>query len=471
MRLVELTGVLLCLLVVTACGQLKPRPDLRQLYDFGMTKAEQPPLIVIPGVLGSRLADSRTGELLWPGRWHDILTSNYRNLALEIDPVTLEPLPSPLYPEGLTETALGRDFYGQLIRTLEVYGGFERGQPGKAVTHKGRRYYIFAYDWRQDNVLTAGKLDALINQIRLDYNDPALKVDILAHSMGGLITRYYLRYGTTDVLNNNDFPVNLHGAARINKVIQLGTPNLGSASSLHGFLTGVPVVRRIPTEVLATMPSGYQLFPHPLNDWLVNIRGKPLERDLFDVDVWKRFEWSVFDPQVIAKLGQNHPDPQYVNTLHRYFEKRLERARRFVWSLTVPLPENPIRLIVFGGDCEMTPARLLVEEVDGESRVRLHPDDIKNPLPGVDYQRLMLEPGDGRVTKPALLGRNALDPTVPRHRYSHFPLAYSFFLCEAHDRLSGNINFQDNLLNVLLSRDAGGFNKATVKSSQPSGTP
>ena len=119
----------------------------------------------------------------------------------------------------------------------------------------------------------------------------------------------------------------------------------------------------------------------------------------------------------------------------------------------MPLPDHSIRLIAFGGDCELTPARLLVEEVNGESLVRLYPKDIARPEPGIDYERLMLQPGDGRVTKPSLLARNALDPTVPRHRYSHFPLAYSFFLCESHDRLTGNINFQDNLLNVLLSRD------------------
>lgn len=50
--------------------------------------------------------------------------------------------------------------------------------------------------------------------------------------------------------------------------------------------------------------------------------------------------------------------------LARYFEKHLERARRFVWSLTVPLPEQPYKLIVFGGDCALTPARILVEEVN-----------------------------------------------------------------------------------------------------------
>lgn len=446
--------LLFCCLLQPACSRMASRPDLRQLYDFGPVAAAQPPLIVIPGILGSRLVDSSSGRLVWPGNWKDILTSEYRDLALRIDPGSLEPLPSPLVADGLTETALGRDFYGQLIRTLEIYGDFTRTEPGTVVSDRGRRYYLFAYDWRQDNVVTARKLDALIEQIRKDYDDPILKVDIIAHSMGGLITRYYLRYGTADVLDSNDFPVNLHGASRINKVIQLGTPNLGSAKALHGFLTGVKVVRHIPTEVLATMPGGYQLFPHPLNNWLVTADGQPLKRDLFDVEIWRRFQWSVFDPVVIERIRANSPQPGYVHTLQRYFNKRLERARRFVWSLTVPLPQNPIRLVVFGGDCEMTPARLLVEEINSESLVRLYPQQVSAPVSGVDYTRLMLEPGDGSVTKPSLLARNTLDPSVPRHRHSHFPLAYSFFLCESHDRLTGNINFQDNLLNLLLSPES-----------------
>jgi hypothetical protein len=139
--------------------------------------------------------------------------------------------------------------------------------------------------------------------------------------------------------------------------------------------------------------------------------------------------------------------------LERYFEKQLERARRFVWSLTVPVPDAQYRLIVFGADCTLTPARLVVEEVEGMSEIRLWPSEIKRPVEGVDYGRLMLEPGDGTVTKASLLARQALDPSVTRHRYVDFPLDHSLFLCERHDTLTSNVTFQDNLLHALLSRD------------------
>ncbi len=108
---------------------------------------------------------------------------------------------------------------------------------------------------------------------------------------------------------------------------------------------------------------------------------------------------------------------------------------------------------MLGGDCELTPARLLVEEDGGDSVLRLWPDEVKHRAAGVDYGMLMLEPGDGTVTKASLLARESLDPAVPRHAWSHFPLDYAFFLCERHDRLTGNPSFQDNLLHALLSVD------------------
>lgn len=38
-----------------------------------------------------------------------------------------------------------------------------------------------------------------------------MKVDIITHSIGGMIARYYLRHGTLDVTGDYDFPVDYHG--------------------------------------------------------------------------------------------------------------------------------------------------------------------------------------------------------------------------------------------------------------------
>jgi len=445
------------LLVLTAamiaCGA-GPRPDLRRLYEFGMPAAGQPPVIVIPGILGSKLRDPASGQEFWPGPLRSLVFGAKEHLALPFDPVSLQTTSEAL-PDGLFEAVLGSDFYGEILRTLEHSGGYRRSHPGEPADARQRRYYVFAYDWRQDNVRTAARLDAFIEQIRRDYGDPRLKVDIVAHSMGGLVTRYFLRYGSEDVLpilHRDDFKVSDAGAGKVRTAILLGTPNLGSANSLHGFIEGAAVgLRRIPTEVLATMPSAFQLFPHPINDWLIDIKGEPLDRDVFDVEIWRRFEWSIFSPGAIERVRQRGADPAALQGL---FEAHLERARRFVWSLSVkPERDAGVRIVVFGGDCSLTPARLLVEDVDGDSVARLRPDDIARPLPGIDYGRLMLEPGDNQVTKPSLLAREKLDPTAERHRWLFFPLAYSFFLCEEHQRLTGNLSFQDNLLNVLLSRE------------------
>ena len=85
--------------------------------------------------------------------------------------------------------------------------------------------------------------------------------------------------------------------------------------------------------------------------------------------------------------------------------------------------------------------------------MRLHPGEIRNPVAGIRYDELMQEPGDGRVTKPSLLARETLDPGAPQSEDSFLPVAYWFFLCEHHDQLTNNVNFQDNLLNVLLMRN------------------
>ncbi len=458
-------SVLFLAVLLAGCAS-SPVPDLKRLYETQPLPRKatvdagdiETPVILVHGAFGARLRNRETQEEVWPGGLGSILFHSYEDIALPVDAETLQPAPSAVEAYAVTDSAAGKDFYGAIIRTLETAGGYMQGKTGEVVTDGRRRYYVFFYDWRQDNVETARRLDDLITQIRQDYGHPDLKVDIVAHSMGGLATRYYLRYGRVDVLDDNEFPINNHGVGRVRKVILLGTPNLGSVSALQEFLQGFKVgLRRIPTNVLVTFPSAYQLFPHPIRTSLVTANGQELDRDLFDAGVWRAFQWSVFDPEVRQRILADYDDPAvgeaYLAVLERYFGKHIERARRFVWSLSVPVEDTTVRYVVFGGDCEQTPARVLVEEVNGESILRLYPGDIQMRMPGIDYEKLMLEPGDGRVTRPSLFARESLDPSVPRHRYSFFPLGHSILLCESHDSLTGNISFQNNLLNILLTRD------------------
>lgn len=427
-----------------------PQPDLAWMYAPN-ERIAQPPLVIVPGLMGTRLIARGSGREVWPGGPLGLLFGDYGELSLGLAGA---PDDGGLMAGTLTDSVAGRDFYRSIIRTLEDAAGYQPAHAG--ATHGGREYHVFTYDWRQDLQHTAAALDAFIESIRDRHGDPDLRVDIVAHSMGGLIARYFLRYGREDALNDNALQPTMAGAQKVRRTILLGTPNLGSVDSVRALIQGKRLgLRSIAPETLASMPSMFQLFPHALVDWIVTADGRPLARDQFDVRIWRRFHWSIFDPEVRQRLAAHYGErwtPELEAELEQEFERKLERARRFVWSLTVPTPTTS-PLVVFGGDCRFTPTRIVVEEVDGESLVRLWPDQIRSPVADVDYRRLMLEPGDGVVTKSSLLARTSIDPTRPRHRYTNFPLDYAFLLCARHDRLAGNPSFQDNLLDALLRAD------------------
>ena len=440
-----------------SCGKII-QPDLTRLYAMQEGSVEQPPVILIHGLMGGRLSDKQTGKEQWPGSFGKLLFSDYRDLALEIDPQTLEPLPAKYEVTGITDKAAGRDFYEAILSVLETAGGYQQTKIGTPAAPGEKRYYVFSYDWRQDNVKTVRLLDEFIESIRRDFVKPDLKVDIIAHSMGGMLTRYYLRYGTADELTDNEFPVTWYGVDRVRRAILLGTPNLGSAKAVNSMEKGLKIgIKTMRPEVVATFPSVYQLMTHPLAQTLVDDAGAVVDQDWFDAKFWADNQFSIWNPMVEKRVIDGFDNPAegraYLETLRRYFSKHVERARRFVWSLTVEIPEPMIRLIVFGGDCELTPAKILLEEDNGKMHQRLWPRDVKARRAGIDYDGLMLEPGDGVVTKASLLARQALDPTLKRHKYVFFPIDFAFFLCESHNALTGNINFQDNLLHALLSVD------------------
>ena len=91
--------------------------------------------------------------------------------------------------------------YDDLIETLKANGYAE-----------GANLFTMPYDWRQSNVLTAVQLENKIDEVQQICQCD--KVDLVAHSMGGLVARQYIQ---SDRYEND-----------VDQLIFLGTPHLGA---------------------------------------------------------------------------------------------------------------------------------------------------------------------------------------------------------------------------------------------------
>ncbi|MEX2206455.1 MAG: hypothetical protein WEF50_09540 [Myxococcota bacterium] len=363
---------------------------------------------------------------------------------------------SELEPGDVFFEAFGSDYYRTILATLTGPGGY-RCVPASelAAERVDADCVTFSWDWRQDLVGAAQQLDRVIRRLRELRGDPELRVDLVAHSAGGLVARYFLRFGSIDVLDLEDpgAAIDNRGARAVRRVILIGTPNYGSVSALQGAIMGNSIgFASMSPELLATMPSLFELFPNPNRTWMIDNRGRRLDVDLYDAEMWRQYRWSIFDPVVRARIVSEAASPTEADALllahERFFARALTRGRRFQQALSAPLSEGATEYVVFGGDCELTPARCLLEEVGGRVAIRLRPDEVQNRIPGVDYDALMLEPGDGRVTKASLLARDSLAPDAAQPGF--FPIAYAVFICRSHAELPSDITFRDNLLNILL---------------------
>lgn len=446
--------LLLASLVLAGCGGAPTRPDLARLYEEEAGNTSQPPVIIIHGLMGSTLVERDTGKEYWPGGLGALAFSEYRELARVRD---VEARGGGLVPGDLFYGVARTDYYEALIDALERVGRFRRAEPGQPV--KGaddrRRYYVLLYDWRKENIHAVRQLHALIEQIRADYGDPNLAVDLLAHSNGGLIANYYLRYGPTDVLHRSEFTPWDEGAHRIRRMVLLGTPNLGSVISLERLQKGVKIAfRTVPVEVLVTFATPFETLPHPELKLIHDTDGKPVDLDIYDPDTWRARRWGIFSPEVEQRVLAAAPDHAtgalQMAELQSYFVRHLDRAEALQLALSEPIRSNGVEVAVFGGDCTLTPGRAVLERTDAGERLVVRPEEVRARVEGVDYERLLLQPGDGLVTRDSQLGRGRVPGMGAA--YDTFPFAQSFFLCERHDQLSVNPYFQNNLLYFLLAR-------------------
>lgn len=437
-------ALIFSILLLSACVVAPKKPDLELLYSNSYQNKIATPVIIIPGLMGSSLVNEQ-GVEVWPGSMSDLVFSSYAQLT--------DYKNDNLKPGRLIDTLVSVDFYSTLLKTLEKSGGYQKADLGKHVLSKtNRRYYIFIYDWRKSNFDTVTKLHELIEQIRLDYQDPNLKVDIIAHSNGGLIARYYLQYGPQTKLTRMQPEVWRDGANRIRRIAMLGTPNLGSVLSVKRLYQGFELgFRTIPPHLMAYYATPFEALPSPGSSSFIDMNGTSVPINIFDVNVWQQNKWSVFSDEIEAAIRSESAQPDKdVIKARSIFSEHLMQAYDFQNALTKPLGVSNTEIALFGGDCDLTNARALVNKLPDRQELVFEEGDIKQKQKNLNYRNLLFAPGDGLVTRDSILARASNVEINQAQQQDLFAIAQTIFFCEKHSYLTSNPYFQNNLLYFIL---------------------
>ncbi|HEX9919324.1 MAG TPA: hypothetical protein VGA87_09165 [Pyrinomonadaceae bacterium] len=464
------------------CGARRT-PDLERIFAPARARKDKTPVIVIPGILGSQLMNRRTREVVWPSAFR----SSTDGLSLPTSP-DLASNRDELVAERIVETAklarLAPDIYVyyELINALRRFGNYRDGDWDNPAPEGDRdTFYVFPYDWRRDNVESAQLLFRRIEDLKRKLGRPDLRFNIVAHSMGGLVSRYAAMYGDADLPAGDAAPQpDWAGARHIRKIFMFGTPNEGTMEAFATLLEGysineglrrrIRLLNKLSREDAVTIPSIFQLLPHPEAVRFLDQNLAPLEVDFYNPDVWRKYKWSpINDDEFRARYERGEvrdeegaPHRATLAELDAYFAAALTRARRFHAALDAHAPGDaagttPVALYVFGGDCEETlnSPIILRDERRGRWRTLTEPRELRDAsgrkLKRREVIRAMYEPGDGRVTRRSLLGERLDAPRRSPFFNTPLPIAYGVFACDLHSELQNNKTLQDNALTLLIS--------------------
>lgn len=425
------------------------------------------PVIIIPGILGSKLVDGSSGKVVWGAFGGNSINpetdSGARLLALPMTTgQSLNQLRDGVEPHGALDRVkinlLGLPFtlnaYANILSTLGAGGYMDEQLALAGAVDYGDDHYScfqFDYDWRRDNVENAKRLAAFILQKkaqvqreiekRFGVTGYDVKFNIVAHSMGGLLTRYYLRYGDADLPADGSVPeITWAGARHVHKAVFIGTPNAGSINSLYQLVYGTefaPVLPRVEPGILGTMPAIYQLLPRGRHGVLIDDANEQPIENLYDFNLWQKMGWGLADDKqdhVLKTLLPTISDPnQRRQIAMAHLRRCLNRAQQFAAALDASAtPPDGLSLYLFVGDAEDTPARAKVDPQSGHLWIDAH------------------RPGDGTVLRSsALMDERKNTDWTPR-LVSPIRWKQTHFLFTDHLGLTQDPGFTDNVLYLLL---------------------
>lgn len=467
------TGALL--LVGCSSLPLPSAPDLDLLYSR-LAQGHGPehnPVIVIPGLTGSKLIHGATGRVVWgvfsgdyarPQRPEDA-----RLIALPMrEGAPLRELLDDVQPAGVLErirfkvlgVPINLQAYFHILEALGAGGYRDENLAASGEVDWGDQHFTcfqFDYDWRRDNVENAQRLDRFIvekkayvrSEIMRRYgiDRPNLKFDVVSHSMGGLLLRYYLRYGSADLPEDGSLPeVTWAGAANVEKAVLIAPPNAGTLESLLQLVEGKGYgpFAGYPAALLGTLPSGYQMLPRGRHG-LVFLGDEPIE-DLFDPDLWLRMRWGLASAEaeeMISWLLPDEGDPAVRRRIAIDHQRKvLERAGRFSAALDQPA-EKPagLELYLVAGDSVRTAQRMVVV-----------PPDLEAGSGTAMLSIVETGPGDGKVLRSSALMDERLGSSWSPYLRSPIDWRTVMFLPHRHLNLTKQPVFTDNLLFWLLEQ-------------------
>jgi len=465
------TALIIALLILVACGKAQySTPDLGGLYSQSARRLHDQgnAVIVIPGILGSKLRDSESGQLVWGafekstadpespegarlvaipmkmGAPLDELTDNvHSDGALDRVKVSLFGLPIEL------------NAYINILSTLGAGGYLDESLASNGLNHidYGDDHFTcfqFDYDWRLDNVENAKRLNQFIIEKReyilneykkRDIPVDEVKFDIVAHSMGGLLTRYFLRYGANDLPEDGSVPeVTWAGAEYVEKVIIIGTPNAGAVGAVENLFVGRdfgPFLPKYEPALIGTMPSLYQQLPRVRHRAILDENRNPV--DVMNADLWVENGWGLADPNqafVLEWLLPDVSDPEQRREIAiDHLRKSLKRGKQFQDAIDQPAePPDSLRFYLLAGDAIPTGSGVTINSTKEHFEVS-------------DYK-----PGDGTVARySALMDERVGGYWVPQ---LNSPIKWSnvTFLFSDHLGLTMDPAFSDNVLYLLLEQ-------------------
>jgi hypothetical protein len=207
-------------------------------------------VVVLPGITGSVL--ERDGRTVW-GPSHRLVGGTITRPARAVRDLTLagesEVSAVRMMPDAHMVGGLVKiDGYSRLVERIERNFIVERAPAGDP---RPANLIEFPYDWRLDNRINARRLletaIPALERWQRHAQLPEARLVLLAHSMGGLIARYFLEV--------------LGGWRHTRALVTFGTPFLGSLEALGYLANGYKRLHLDLTAAMRSFPSVYQLMP------------------------------------------------------------------------------------------------------------------------------------------------------------------------------------------------------------------